>query len=63
MTTKNGNVRIPIYVALGLLLSAMVSGYLTLDAKKADRETVENMAKDIREIHSFLMGDSGRIRR
>lgn len=53
---RNGNVKIPIYLALILLLGALVSGYMTLDAKKADKDSVEAMHNDIREIRTFLMG-------
>lgn len=46
----------PWVCVIGFLLVLMGSGYAMLDAKKADKEMVSEIAKDIREIRTFLMG-------
>ncbi len=42
--------------ALGFMLMIFGAGYASLDAKKADRDVVAEMARDIRAIRDFLMG-------
>lgn len=55
MTERNG-FRVSWVVLIAFLLGLMGAGYTLLDAKKADRAAVEEIAKDIREIRTFLMG-------
>lgn len=52
MTERNG-FRVSWVVLVTFLLGLMGTGYAMLDARKADRETVAQMAADIREIRAF----------
>lgn len=55
MTERNG-FRVSWVLVVAFLLGLLGSGYAMLDAKKADKDIVTEMAKDIREIRVFLMG-------
>lgn len=62
MTTERNGVRILLWLAgmVMFLLGVFGAGYATLDARKADRTTVEQMAADIREIRNWLMPPGSR---
>ena len=55
MTDRNV-FRVSWVLLVAFLLTLMGTGYAYLDRTKANRDTVEEMAKDIREIRTFLMG-------
>lgn len=48
--------KIPWIILIAFLLTLMGAGYVILDGKKADRESVNAIRDDVREIRTFLMG-------
>lgn len=56
MTPPPNGFRVPWVVLIGFLLALMGAGYVHLDLTKADRRTVEEMAKDIRELRVYFLG-------
>ncbi|HXG44837.1 MAG TPA: hypothetical protein VNJ71_08800 [Gemmatimonadales bacterium] len=53
---RNGQaVRISWIVLLAFLIGLLGWGYRDLEARKADRSVVEQMAADIREIRNLLL--------
>lgn len=54
----NGNVRVLLWLAAVavFLLGIFGTGYAMLDNKKADKDAVQAMAQDIRDMRNFLLG-------
>ena len=53
---NGSNLKVPWLVLLSFLIGLAGWGYKNLDDKKADKELVVEMKRDIREIRKFLMG-------